>query len=141
MQELQDRVRGAQWLMKMDLKNGFHLIRIREGDEWKTVFRTRYGLFQFQVMPFRLTNAPSTFQDMMNHIFSDMLNMCHDITDKKKEEKKVIHSIYERGELASYISIAKPFLRRHIPSSGGVQPADCPPAPAYCPPASEVPFR
>jgi len=66
---------------------------------------------------------------------------CHDITDKKKEEKKVIHSIYEREELASYISIAKPFLRHHIPSSGGVQPADCPPAPAYCPPASEVPFR
>jgi len=66
---------------------------------------------------------------------------CHDITDKKKEEKKVIHPIYEREELASYISIAKHFLLRHIPSSGGVQPADCPPAPAYCPPASEVPFR
>jgi len=59
----------------MDLKNGFHLIRIREEDEWKTAFRTRYGLFEFQVMLFGLTNAPSTFQDMMNHIFSDMLNM------------------------------------------------------------------
>jgi len=75
MQELQDRVRGAQWFTKMDLKNGFHLIRVKEGDEWKTVFRTRYGLFEFQVMPFGLTNAPSTFQDMMNHVFSDMLDV------------------------------------------------------------------
>jgi len=59
----------------MDLKNGFHLIQVREGDEWKTAFRTRYGLFEFRVMPFGLTNAPSTFQDMMNHIFSDMLDV------------------------------------------------------------------
>jgi len=75
MQELQDRVQGARWFTKMDLKNGFHLIRIREGDEWKTAFRTHYGLFEFQVMPFGLTNAPSTFQDMMNDIFSDMLDV------------------------------------------------------------------
>jgi len=75
MQELQDRVQGAQWFTKMDLKNGFHQIRIKEGDEWKTAFRTRYGLFEFQVMPFGLTNAPSTFQDMMNHVLSDMLDV------------------------------------------------------------------
>jgi len=75
MQELQDRVRGAQWFTKMDLKNGFNLIQIREGDEWKTPFRTRYGLFEFQVMPFGLTNVPSTFQDMMNHVLSDMLDV------------------------------------------------------------------
>jgi len=75
MQELQDRVQGAQLFTKMDLKNGFHLIRMGEGDEWKTAFRTHYGLFEFQVMPFGLTNAPSTFQDMINHIFSDLLDV------------------------------------------------------------------
>jgi len=75
MQELQDRVQGAQWFSKLDLKNGFNLIRIREGDEWKTAFRTRYGLYEFQVMPFGLTNAPSTFQHMMNHVLSDLLDV------------------------------------------------------------------
>ena len=75
MQELQDRVQGAQWFAKMDLKNGFHLFRMRKGDAWKTAFRTRYGLFEFQVMPFGLTNAPSTFQDMMNQVLSDLLDV------------------------------------------------------------------
>jgi len=75
MQELQDRVQGAQWFTKMDLKNGFNLIRVREGDEWKTAFRTRYGLYEFQVMPFGPTNPPSTFQDMMNHVLSDGLDV------------------------------------------------------------------
>jgi len=75
MQELQDGVQGAQWFTKLDLKNGFNLIRIRLGDEWKTAFRTRYGLFEFKVMPFGLTNAPSTFQDMMNHVLSNVLDI------------------------------------------------------------------
>jgi hypothetical protein len=75
MQELQDRTQGAQFFTKMDLKNGFHLIRIREGDEWKTAFRTRYGLYEFMVMPFGLTNAPATFQDMMNHVFRDIIDL------------------------------------------------------------------
>jgi len=75
MQELQDRVQGARWFTKLDLKNGFNFIRIQEGDEWKTAFRTRYGRYEFQVMPFGLTNAPSTFQDMMNHVFSDMIDL------------------------------------------------------------------
>jgi hypothetical protein len=75
MQELQDRIQGAQFFTKIDLKNGYHLVRIKEGEEWKTAFRTRYGLYEFLVMPFGLTNAPATFQDMMNHIFRDMIDL------------------------------------------------------------------
>ena len=66
---------GGEMVHEAGLKNGFHLIRVREGNEWKTAFRTRYGLFEFQVIPFGLTNAPSTFQDMINHVFLDLLDV------------------------------------------------------------------
>jgi len=74
MHELQDRIQGAQFFTKMDLKNGYDLVRMKEGEEWKTAFRTRYGLYEFLVMPFGLSNIPATFQDMMNHIFRDMID-------------------------------------------------------------------
>jgi hypothetical protein len=74
MSELQDRVRNSKIFTKIDLKNGYHLIRIIEGDEWKTTFRHRYGLYEFLVMPFGLTNAPASFQDMMNHILKGLLD-------------------------------------------------------------------
>jgi hypothetical protein len=52
----------------------YHRLRIREGDEWKTAFRTRYGLFEYAVLPFGLTNAPSTFQAYINHALRDLLD-------------------------------------------------------------------
>src|ERR1700759_4876288 len=74
MTELKDRVKDAQIFTKLDLKDGFHLIRIRKGDEWKTAFRTRYGLYEYKVMPFGLVNAPATFQTMMNEILREFLD-------------------------------------------------------------------
>ena len=74
MDELKDRVRGSKYFLKIDLKNGYHLVRIKEGDEWKTAFRCRYGLFEYTVIPFGLINAPATFQAIINHIFRDMLD-------------------------------------------------------------------
>jgi len=68
MGELKDRVAGAKICSKLDLNDGYHLLRIREGDEWKTAFRTYYGHFEYKVMPFGLVNAPATFQAMMNKI-------------------------------------------------------------------------
>jgi len=75
MQELQDRIQGAQFFTKIDLKNGYHLVRMKEAEEWKTAFGTRYGLYEFLVMPSGLTNTPATFQDMMNHTFRDMIDL------------------------------------------------------------------
>ena len=56
----------------MDLKNGYNLIKIAAGDEWKTAFRAKQGHFEYTVMPFGLTNAPELFQEMMDAIFKDM---------------------------------------------------------------------
>lgn len=74
MSELRDRTQGAIWFSKIDLKNGYNLIRIKKGDEWKTAFRTRYGHYEFLVMPFGLTNAPATFQEFIQSILRDLLD-------------------------------------------------------------------
>jgi len=74
MTELRDQVRDAQMFTKLDLKDGFHLIRVCKGDEWKTAFRTRHGYHQYRVMPFGLVNAPATFQTIMNEILQEFLD-------------------------------------------------------------------
>ena len=61
---------------KIDLRHAFHLVCIVEGNEWKTTFCTRYGSYELQVMPFSLTNAPATFQQFVNLVFTDMLDVC-----------------------------------------------------------------
>lgn len=73
--ELLDRLGAAQIYTKIDLRGAYNLLRIAEGEEWKTAFRTRYGLYEYKVMPFGLTNAPASFQHLMNHHFRDMLDI------------------------------------------------------------------
>jgi transposase InsO family protein len=73
-QELRDRLQGAKWFTKFDVPLAFHRIRIKEGDEWKTAFRTRLGHYEYMVMPFGLTNAPATMQAYMNNVLREHLD-------------------------------------------------------------------
>ena len=72
---LTDQLSKAKFFTKMDLRYGYHLVRIADGDEWKTSFSTRHGQFEYKVMPLGLCNAPAVFQRMMNTIFYDMLDL------------------------------------------------------------------
>jgi hypothetical protein len=73
-EDMFDQLRGASVFSKIDLRSGYHQLRIRPSDIPKTAFITKYGLYEFTVMSFELTNAPALFMYLMNSVFMDYLN-------------------------------------------------------------------
>jgi hypothetical protein len=104
-QETLNRISKAKWFTKLDVVAAFYKIRIEEGDEWKTAFRTRFGLFEWLVTPFGLANAPSTFQRYINWVLQEYLDefvsaYIDDIlifTEGSKEEhRKQVNQVLEK---------------------------------------------
>ncbi|KID83641.1 pol polyprotein [Metarhizium guizhouense ARSEF 977] len=105
--ELRDRLHGMNWFTALDLKGAYNLIRIKRGHEWKTAFRTKFGLFEYLVMPFGLTNAPATFQRMINSVLreyldnfvvvylDDILIFSKTLEDHKKHVHKVLQALQD----------------------------------------------
>jgi hypothetical protein len=104
MEEILDRFSGAAIYTKFNLKETYYRIRIKKGDEWKTVFKIRYGHFKYKVMSFDFVNAPAIFQTYINRALTDLIDVSYIIyfndiliysIDRAKYQQ-YIHQIFER---------------------------------------------
>ena len=104
-----DQLIRSQLFTKIDLKDALNQMRIKEGEKWKTAFKTRYGTFEYLVMPFSLTNAPATFQKYVNWVLrekldqegvayvDDILVTGHDQVTHREKVQKILMKLYKAG--------------------------------------------
>ncbi|GJS95690.1 putative reverse transcriptase domain-containing protein [Tanacetum coccineum] len=134
--DLFDQLQGSSVYSKIDLRSGYHQLRVREEDIPKTSFRTRYGHYEFQVMPFGLTNAPSVFMDLMNRVckpyldkfmivFIDDILIYSKNKQEHEEHLKLILELFKKEELYAKISkyefwIPKVQFLGHVIDSEGI---------------------
>jgi hypothetical protein len=133
--DLFDQTQGAKIFTKIDLRGAYNLVRIREGDEWKTAFRTSRGSYEYLVMPFGLTNAPAVFQRLMNHIMADIVGLycgvfmddilvfSKDETEHIKHVREILsrlrkHHLYVKFEKCLFHKDSVPFLGFIVSKAG-----------------------
>nr|GFB44072.1 putative reverse transcriptase domain-containing protein [Tanacetum cinerariifolium] len=134
--DLFDQLQGSSVYSKIDLRSGYHQLRVLEEDIPKTAFRTRYGHYEFQVMPFGLTNAPAVFMDLMNRVCKPYLDkfvivfiddiLIYSRDEKEREEHlKAILELLKKEELYAKFSkcefwIPKVQFLGHVIDSQGI---------------------
>ena len=120
--ETLDRLSKAKYFTKLDIISAFNNLRIKEGDEWKTAFTTRYGLYEYLVMPFGLCNGPSSFQAYINRALQGLLdNFCTAYVDdiliysnNLREHRRHVRQVLQRlREHDLFIDIAKCSFETH----------------------------
>ena len=102
-----EQMHGVQYFTKLDLRSAYNLVRIREGDEWKTAFSTSTGHYEYRVLPYGLTNAPSVFKSFINKVFRNMLVCCVVVY--------IDHILVYSTTCEQHVSYVKSFLKRLSP--------------------------
>ncbi|GKB86345.1 putative reverse transcriptase domain-containing protein [Tanacetum coccineum] len=134
--DLFDQLQGSQFFSKIDLRSGYHQLRVHEDDIPKTAFRTRYGHFKFTVMPFGLTNAPAIFIDLMNRVcrsyldkfvivFIDDILIYSKTQEEHVEHLRLVLRLLKRDKLYAKFSKRELWLRevqflRHVINGYGI---------------------
>ncbi|GJW72162.1 putative reverse transcriptase domain-containing protein [Tanacetum coccineum] len=134
--DLFDQLQGSQFFSKIDLRSGYHQLRVHEDDIPKTAFRTRYGHFEFTVMPFGLTNAPAVFMDLMNRVcrpyldkfvivFIDDILIYSKTREEHVEHLRLVLELLKKEKLYAKFSKCEFWLRevqflRHVINGNGI---------------------